>query len=180
MPNEEVEQTANDALSFLLTKLNNFSPETGKKAYSYCGTVLKHYLIFRRSQYQRKDMNNISFDTAEHPNIIEDPRFITSGENTENIPEIMIKEMLSSVSDMCNSQKIELNENEKKMGASLNNLLEHWEDMFPPEGSNKLLKSSVLYYFRESTNLSTKEVRDAMKKFKQMYYEKKKKLLNDQ
>ena len=33
-----------DALSFLITKFDKFNPETGKKSYSYFGTIIKNYL----------------------------------------------------------------------------------------------------------------------------------------
>jgi hypothetical protein len=47
------------------------------------------------------------------------------------------------------------------------------------EGSNKLNKSTVLYQLREMTRLSTKEVRDSMKKYKKAYYTVKEKMLKE-
>ena len=34
-----------DTLSFLVTKMHNFKPDKNKKAYSYFGTICKHYLL---------------------------------------------------------------------------------------------------------------------------------------
>ena len=59
--------------------------------------------------------------------------------------------------------------NEKKVGKALVSLLTDWEKLLPDNGSNKLQKSSVLYFLREETMMTTKEVRDNMKKYKCMY-----------
>ena len=66
--------------------------------------------------------------------------------------------------------KNSLTENEMKVGVALTELLDHWEDVLNVDGSNKLQKSSVLYFLREETMMTTKEVRDNMKKFRGAYY----------
>jgi hypothetical protein len=55
------------------------------------------------------------------------------------------------------------------VGEALASLLVNWDKLLPNNGSNKLQKSSVLYYLREETRMSTKEIRDNMKKFKSVY-----------
>ena len=42
---EEFQETFDDTMSFLMTKIMSFKPETKFKAYSYCGTICKNYLI---------------------------------------------------------------------------------------------------------------------------------------
>ena len=68
-----------------------------------------------------------------------------------------------------NAEENLLNENEIKVGNALINLLRNWEEVLPDGGSNKLQKSSVLYFLREETMMSTKEIRDNMKKYKCVY-----------
>ena len=75
--------------------------------------------------------------------------------------------------------KYSLNENEIKVGKALVMLLKNWEEVLPNGGSNKLQKSSVLYFLREETMMSTKEVRDNMKKYKNIYKFIKKSCLED-
>ena len=65
---------------------------------------------------------------------------------------------------------VSLNEKEIKVGVALVDFMENWEDIMSTDGSNKLNKSSILYYLRESTRLTTKEVRDSMKKYKKAYF----------
>ena len=71
---------------------------------------------------------------------------------------------------MDNPDKNLLTDNEMKVGVALTELLDHWEDVLNVDGSNKLQKSSVLYFLREETMMTTKEVRDNMKKFRSAYY----------
>ena len=66
-------------------------------------------------------------------------------------------------------EKNNLNENEVRVGIALIELLNNWEEIFIDDGSSKLNKSSVLYFLREETMMTTKEVRDNMKKYKVIY-----------
>ena len=63
----------------------------------------------------------------------------------------------------------DLNENEKKVGIALSDILENWEELLVENGSNKLNKSSFLSFVRETTLLDTKEIRESMKKYKILY-----------
>jgi hypothetical protein len=65
--------------------------------------------------------------------------------------------------------KKRLNENEKKSYA-LVEILENWERAFQSmEGGSKYNKNSVLETMRNYTNLSTKDIRLSMKRFKDLY-----------
>ena len=44
-PDETFQDTFDDTISFLLSKIEHFKPDSGYKAYSYCGTICKNYLI---------------------------------------------------------------------------------------------------------------------------------------
>ena len=88
--------------------------------------------------------------------------------------------MGNEIESMINDyDKYSLNENEIKVGKALVMLLKNWEEVLPNGGSNKLQKSSVLYFLREETMMSTKEVRDNMKKYKNIYKFIKKSCLED-
>ena len=72
-----------------------------------------------------------------------------------------------------------LNDNEIKVGKALINLFENWEEMFAKMGSNKFNKSSILLFLKESTLLSTTELRTSMKKYKNVYKTLRKNILED-
>jgi hypothetical protein len=66
--------------------------------------------------------------------------------------------------------KKKLNENEKKVGYALIDILENWETAFESmNGGSKYNKNSVLETMRNYTNLSTKDIRIAMKRYKELY-----------
>ena len=61
-PQEEFVETFDDTMSFLMTKLSCFDPTTNYKAYSYCGTICKNYLIYKINQFAKNQKRNESYD----------------------------------------------------------------------------------------------------------------------
>lgn len=186
IPNEEFDDTFNDTISFLMSKIEHFDPtklskKTGKpfKAYSYCGTVCKNYLLHKRIEYGKELERASSYDEM-CDEINEDVRFSDNNiENTNFLAEVM-EGAADAIRDiMKNSSRYSLNDKELKVGVALVDFMENWEDIMSTDGSNKLNKSTVLYQLREMTRLSTKEVRDSMKKYKKAYYVIKEKMLKE-
>jgi hypothetical protein len=183
-PDEEFQETFDDTISFLMTKLSCFDPSTNYKAYSYCGTICKNYLIYKINQFSKNQKRNISYDnpfeTVQNDindNITysydeTDPRktFLTelTGHTVENIERIL-----------ADKEKMKLNENEIKVGQALINLMRNWDELFAQMGSNKFNKSSILLFLKETTMLNTKEIRDAIRVYKKRYYDVKWKLINE-
>ncbi len=62
-PDEEFDETFDDTMSFLMTKLSCFDPNSGYKAYSYCGTICKNYLIYKINQFIKTQKRNSSYDS---------------------------------------------------------------------------------------------------------------------
>jgi hypothetical protein len=186
IPNEEFEETFNDTISFLMSKIEHFDPEkisqkTGKtfKAYSYCGTVCKNYLLHKRIEYGKEIERASSYDTM-CEEINDDLRYSSYISESSTLLTEIIDGAVSSIKDIMNGNvKGSLNEKEILVGQALVTLLENWEDILVDNGSNKLNKSSILYYLRETTRLTTKEVRDSMKKYKKAYFGIKEKIMKD-
>ena len=63
-----------------------------------------------------------------------------------------------------------LSENEVKLGQALHDIFDNYENIFVGNDNNKFNKNIILLSLREMTNLSTKEIRGSMKKYKNMYY----------
>jgi hypothetical protein len=186
IPNEEFEDTFNDTISFLMSKIEHFDPDkiskkTGKsfKAYSYCGTVCKNYLLHKRIEYGKEIERASSYDTmCEQLN--DDLRYSSYVTEKPGLLGEVINGAVFAIKDIMNGNvKGTLNEKEILVGQALVTLLENWEDILTDNGSNKLNKSSILYYLRESTRLTTKEVRDSMKKYKKAYFVIKEKIMKD-
>lgn len=173
-----------DTLSFLMTKAHKFDNTTGKKAYSYYGTICKHYIIgllMKDDKYIKQVSNyedictkfdnkpELSYEMTIETNEVSD--LITSilgGVNSV----LGNNEFSDSVSGKKRSKdKNELSENERKVGEMLIAILSSWETTFNDmEGGNKFNKISILSSLREGTNLSTKDIRTSMKRYKELYY----------
>jgi hypothetical protein len=139
------------------------------KAYSYCGTVCKNYLMHKSSEYSKKKTRNTPYDEV-FEEISNSTKYSTIEVNYTEIAEKLVNDVANEIERMiCHADDHLLNENEIKVGQALVDLLRNWEEVLPNGGSNKLQKSSVLYFLREETMMSTKEVRDNMKKYKCIY-----------
>lgn len=150
------------------------------KAYSYCGTVCKNYLIYKNIQYTKNKQRNLPYDEMLE-DFYRDPKYISQhDESGYETAERLIKEMSSEIKTMMEErEKNSLTDDEVKVGVALTELLDHWEDVLNVDGSNKLQKSSVLYYLREETMMTTKCVRDNMRPYKKVYYILKKGLIDE-
>ena len=139
------------------------------KAYSYCVTVCKNYLMSKSTQYAKKKVRNASYDEI-FEEIRDSTKYSTEDTNYAEVVEKLITDIADEIERMTSNAELHLlNENEVKVGNALVNLLRNWEEVLPNGGSNKLQKSSVLYFLREETMMTTKEVRDNMKKYKCVY-----------
>lgn len=183
-PDEEFQETFDDTMSFLITKIENFNPESGYKAYSYCGTIIKNYLIYKINQFAKNQKRNSSYDsynTEELSDITDTLRYSYDG-NANNIAFLgeLMKKTAKDIKEMVdNPVKNKLNENQIKVGKALIEILTNWEDLFARMGSDKFNKSSILLFLKETTLLSTKEIRDSMKNYKSLYYLLKKEMIDE-
>jgi type I site-specific restriction-modification system R (restriction) subunit len=167
VPDEEFQETFDDTMSFMLTKLNNFSAEKGTKAYSYCGTICKNYLIFKNTQFLKKQQRDISYEEFVDDMKLEE-KYVDDENTFKKAAPTIIEKMISEVNNIIKND-MTLNENERKVGMALSNILENWEDIMVTNGSNKLNKSTFLSFVRETTLLDTKEIRDSMRKYRVLY-----------
>ena len=92
----------------------------------------------------------------------------------------MTSKTVSDISETISKKDdLSITENDIKIGKALSELIKDWEDLFAQMGSNKFNKSAAIMYLKETTRLSSKEVRESLKKFKNRYYEVKFYLLNN-
>lgn len=190
VPDEDFDTTFNDTLSYLITKLSNFKKPKGTKAYSYCGTICKNYLLFKKMQYDKNLKRSIPYemiregisDNLNYSDVKEDREHYGKSEKLLGAITEEIQKMIDNRDDY------RLNDNEVIVGSAIIELLNNWETIIKSAEddtiledenanssssykaiSNKLQKSKILYFLREETMMSTKEVRDNMKKYKLAY-----------
>jgi len=167
------EELHKDTASFLITKVEKFESGKGKKAYSYFGTICRNYivgLLIKDTKYMKQ--NSSYEDISETVKEREDLSYEIDSDEF-SVDDFIIK-ITDGIKDELNDENLppkkRLNENERKVGYALIEILENWEKAFESmEGGSKYNKNSVLETMRNYTNLSTKDIRMAIKRYKLLY-----------
>jgi hypothetical protein len=155
-----------DTHSFLMTKVDKFKPSKEKKAYSYFGTICKNYLMGQIIKDQKEINRKVSYEDMSE-SIEERPDMIYRIDNDEIDTSVIIGEYLRELKEFIDTEN--LNDNEKKLGYALVELFDNYESIFSGTDNNKFNKNVILLSLREMTNLSTKEIRSSIKRFKKLY-----------
>lgn len=163
----DFEEIHSDTHSFLMTKIDKFKPSKEKKAYSYFGTICKNYLMGQIIKDQKETNRKISYEDISS-DLENDENFSYSIESDGLDLELVIQKFLVELDNFIKSDS--LNENEVKLGMALYDIFENYENVFVGTDNNKFNKNIILLSLREMTNLSTKEIRTSMKKFRVIYF----------
>ena len=134
-PDESFQETFDDTISFLMTKIENFNPDSGYKAYSYCWTIIKNYLIYKINQFAKNQKRNSSYDaynTEELSDITDTMRYSYNDSSSKIafLTELMsktAKDIEETINDPISNR---LNENQIKVGKALVELLTNWDELF--------------------------------------------------
>jgi hypothetical protein len=162
----DFEEIHTDTHSFLMTKVDKFKPDKNKKAYSYFGTICKNYLMGQIIKDQKETNRKISYeDISSSLEERADMSYRIDDDIVET--DAIINEYLKELKDFIDSEQ--LNENETKLGYALIDLFDNYEKIFSGADNNKFNKNVILLSLREMTNLSTKEIRSSIKRFKKLY-----------
>lgn len=158
-----------DTLSFLMTKFEKFDPEAGNKSYSYFGTICKHYLYNEMIKEHRKNMSFVTIDDSE-PDFLHREDLLYRIDDYELDLTSFIDKLTDNIRDELKGD--DLSDNEFKVGHALIKILEEWKELFYNEegkNSSKFNKNLILLYIRNMTGLTTKEIRNSMKRFRSLY-----------
>ena len=155
-----------DTHSFLMTKIDKFSPSKEKKAYSYFGTICKNYLMGQILKDQKEINRKISYedissDLENNPKMSYDMQFEEGGEKS------VINDLIDEIKIVLDEPS--LSDNEYKLGLALHEIFSNYESIFLSSSNNKFNKNLILLSLREMTNLSTKEIRQSIKRYKKLY-----------
>jgi hypothetical protein len=155
-----------DTHSFLMTKVDKFKPSKNKKAYSYFGTICKNYLMGQIIKDQKETNRKISYEDISS-SLEERPDLVYEIDIDVVETDLLINTYLNDLKDFISNEN--LSESEKKLGYALIDLFENYDSIFAGTDNNKFNKNIILLSLREMTNLTTKEIRNSMKKFKKLY-----------
>jgi DNA-directed RNA polymerase specialized sigma subunit len=157
-----------DVMSFLLTKIDRFDPTLGKKAYSYFGTICKHYQMGMMDKDKKEQKRSVSYEDISS-NIENRADLIYYIDKTEVDYTAVITKYVVSLEDFVECE--ELTDSERKLGYALIEIFTNYEEIFQIGNGNKFNKNLILLSLREMTSLSTKEIRASLKRYKSIYGE---------
>lgn len=162
-----------DTLSYLILKADKFDPEIGKRAYSYYGTICKHYILGLMIKDTKMINQTLDFDTS-ISTIHQDEKFIytlpESDYTLSDLIDTISEEIRIEIENEGKDNKKKMTDNERKVGEALIDILNNWEILFSSlQGGSKFNKNVILATIRENTNLVTKEIRVAMRRYKTIY-----------
>ena len=155
-----------DVHSFLMTKVDKFKPDKNKKAYSYFGTICKNYLMGQIMKEQKELNRKLSYEDISSSIENRPDMLYTIDEDVIDLDYIIV-EYTIKLKDFVDTQS--LNDNERKLGLALIDIFEKYETIFTATDNSKFNKNLILLSLREMTNLTTKEIRISLKKFKSLY-----------
>jgi len=182
-------EDADRALNKLLkSNINEYEYKiTPSKAFSYCQTIIRNYYKDHGKKSYIEKKINLSYDDF----IVEiernDEYIYQMNVDGEERLEVLIKNVIKKIDDIIENDSC-LKKNEIIVGDAIVNVLKNWHILFledSPSGqynkrvTNKFAKNKILFYLKEQTGLSTKEIRLAIKPFKEIYFFEKTDYLQD-
>jgi len=173
-----------NAVTHLIEHMIKYNPDkitkagNKTKAYSYCQTIIRNFYKDHGKKSYSETKTNVSYDDFVDE-INEKPEYSYEiQDDSRNHLDILIATIIEKI-----NQKIEedplMKKNEAIVGESIVNILLNWEILFQEESkdgkynkkvTNKFAKNKILFFIKEQTGLSTKEIRLAIKPFKDMYF----------
>jgi hypothetical protein len=182
--NYSMNEVESNALTHLIEHMIKFDPNkitkagNKTKAFSYCQTIIRNYYKDHSKKSYTERKINLSFDdyideineNVEYSYEIE--------EETQHNLEKLIANVVDSIQERINNDTL-MKKNEVVVGDAIANVLRNWHVLFmedSPDGkynkriTNKFAKNKILLFLKEQTGLSTKEIRIAIKPFKDIYF----------
>ena len=184
--NYDMEEVESNALTHLIEHMVNFDPKkitksgVKTKAYSYCQTIIRNYYKDHSKKSYTEKKINLSFD--DYVDEINENIEYTYEIEVDNYNQLdkLIETVISKIEEKISSPNdVLMKRNEIIVGDAIVNVLKNWHVLFmedTPEGkynkrvTNKFAKNKILLFLKEQTGLSTKEIRIAIKPFKEIYF----------
>ncbi len=156
----DVKSLESDALSFLMTKFANFDPSENAKAYSYYGTVAKHYLIGEKKDIYKDQQSHMEYETTKDEVDIKnkyDIHQVSHLDESAKLFNFIIKQMEHEI------KSPNMTDNDKKVGNAIINIFHNHEEI------RIYSKNNLYQMIKEYTGLLTKDITYSLSRFKQLY-----------
>jgi len=153
-----------ECISFLITKIERFDPKTGAQAFSYLGTIAKHYLMGEQRNAYKFIKSNLDIDenideASEKPEY----NYVIDREEQNDFTFEMFNEIINNFEQELENKNTKLNKNDLKVAESIVILFKTHELI------QYYNKNKIYFYLKEQTRLSTKEITSSLGKFRTYY-----------
>ena len=191
--NYSMDEVESDALKHLIEHMVKYNPnkitKSGQKtkAYSYCQTIIRNYYKDHSKKSYNEKKINLSYDDYVDEIENNDEYIYEMELNEQQQLEQLINTVIKKIEDRIDNDE-NIKKNEIIVGDAIVNVLKNWHVLFmedSPDGkynkriTNKFAKNKILFFLKEQTGLSTKEIRLAIKPFKEIYFLEKTEYFND-
>jgi len=171
--NYSFEELHADTSSYLILKADKYDVTKGKRAYSYYGTICKHYILGLMIKDVKYINQTSDFDTS-ISKIHEKDEYVYNLSDTNygliDFIKNLSDEIKVELEEEGTENKKKMTENERKVGEALSYILDNWEEIFENlDGGAKYNKNTILATIRSYTGLVTKDIRISMKRYKKIY-----------
>jgi hypothetical protein len=182
--NYDMVEVESNALTHLIEHMVKFNPDkitksgVKTKAFSYCQTIIRNYYKDHSKKSYTEKKINLSFDDY----IDEINENVEYSYEMETSEQQQLEKLINTVIEKIEtriSTDTTMKKNEIIVGDAITNILKNWHLLFmedTPEGkynkriTNKFAKNKILLFLKEQTGLNTKEIRIAIKPFKEIYF----------
>lgn len=147
IPGEDFEDTFADALSDIYMKMGSYKPERGTKAYSYYGTVVKHYLLGRIDEANKLQNRFVRLETeyddynedneCEHDYLVDETSEVTGRKLQYDAFITSLQKAIRH--EMETNQK--LSKDDIRVGEGLIFILNYWDNFLEELKKNQELES---------------------------------------
>ncbi len=182
----EIEDIISNALAHLIENMHKYDPNRlnkkglKSKAYSYYQTVIHNYYKDHGRNSYKEMISNLAFeDYFDEVESKEENRYEIDAIDEAELKEKLINIIIEKFRIRIDAEKSSLKKNEIIVGQAIISVLENWHKLFMEDSdvgnynkkvSNNFAKNKILFYLKEITNLSTKEIRSSMKQYKDLYF----------
>jgi hypothetical protein len=148
-------------------------------AYAYCGTIVRNFYKDHSKNSRNEIIINQSIDSEENSFDIDDIKFSYELDiYQENDPILTLFNYVIECIETTISYDDTLTNEEIVVGNAIIEIFRNWEVLFMEQTelgeydkkvTNNFTKNKILYYLKEITNMDMKEIRNSMKKYKELY-----------
>ena len=156
---QNLEHLQHEIITFLLSKIHLFDPSRGAKAYSYFGTIVKHWLILYNTKNYKKKINKVGVEVLTNEN---SNHVYTQGDekvksDLDNYVDLFVEHVSENIFDLFPKK------NDAQIADAILELFRKREDL-------EVFNKKALYiYIREMTGVETPVITKVTKILKKLY-----------